>query len=62
MLCTKCGMREAVHHSEVHHTCQVCEDRALDALIALAHYTDEKAVGAERAEKNRIAAKKMGLL
>lgn len=62
MLCTKCGKNEARKGWKHYATCQECEDKALDALIALAHYTDEKAVGAERAEKNRIAAKKMGLL
>lgn len=49
-ICTKCGKRKPRPGKT---TCQRCEDRALDALIAFAHLSDPRRVGLEKSREMR---------
>lgn len=50
-ICTKCKQKAEIVTDLG--TCQDCEDRALEALIALAMMTDPKRVGLERSMEMR---------
>jgi len=49
--CTKCNKRAKIVTDLG--TCEECEDRALDALIAFAHLSDPKRVGLEKSKEMR---------